>query len=87
MADNPEPVSMEEVTDPEALAAIRARRARCARHAAWVQAYAAEVWAKPGSESNGIKLSSNASLINELRSSRCHRVPVSQIGSAFDGAG
>ncbi len=36
--------------------------------------------------SNDIKLSSNALLINELRSSRCNRVTVSQIGSAFDGA-
>ena len=35
MVDNPEPLRMEEVTDPEELAAIRARRARFARNAAW----------------------------------------------------
>ena len=44
MADNPEPVIMEEVTDPEELAAIRARRARFERNAAWLQAHAAEVY-------------------------------------------
>ena len=46
MADNSEPVIMEEVTDPEELAAIRARRARFARNAAWVQAHASEVYTR-----------------------------------------
>jgi hypothetical protein len=46
MADNPEPLIMEEVTDPEELAAIRARRARFARNAAWLQAHAAEVYTR-----------------------------------------
>jgi len=36
---------------------------------------------------NGIKLSSKAPLINELRASRHDRVAVSRIGSAFDGVG
>ena len=36
---------------------------------------------------NGIKLSSNAPFINELRSSRCNRAAASGIGSAFNGAG
>ena len=46
MADNPEPLIMEEVTDPEELAAIRARRARFDRNAAWLQAHAAEVYTR-----------------------------------------
>lgn len=44
MADNPEPLIMEEVTEPEELAAIRARRARFERNAAWLQAHISEVY-------------------------------------------
>ncbi len=38
-------------------------------------------------DANGMKLSSNALLLNELRASRGDRVVVSRMGSAFDGAG
>jgi hypothetical protein len=46
MADNPEPLIMEEVTDPEELAASRARHARFDRNAAWFQAHVAEVYTR-----------------------------------------
>jgi hypothetical protein len=42
-----------------------------------------EVVLKP----NGVKLSSNAQLINEWRALRCHRVGGSWSGSVCDGAG
>jgi hypothetical protein len=42
---------------------------------------------KDGFQGNGIKLSSNTSLIHELRASHGDRVAVSRIGSALNGAG
>ena len=42
---------------------------------------------KSADDPNGMKLSSNAQLINELCDPRRHRVAVSWIGSVFDGAG
>jgi len=44
MADQLFPITMEEVTDPEELANIHARRARFERNAAWLQAHASEVY-------------------------------------------
>jgi hypothetical protein len=38
-------------------------------------------------EPNGMKLSSNTSLINKLPASQCDRAAVSRIGSALDDAG
>lgn len=46
MADHPDPLVLEEVTDPEELAKIRARRARFDRNAAWLQAHASEVYTR-----------------------------------------
>lgn len=46
MGDSRHQLSMEEVTDPEELAAIRARRARYERNAAWLQVHAAEVYTR-----------------------------------------
>ncbi len=44
MQDNQDRLVMEEVTDPEELANIHARRARFERNAAWLQAHASEVY-------------------------------------------
>ncbi len=43
--------------------------------------------AKVELDPNGIKLSSNTSLIHELRASHGDRVAVSRIGLALNGAG
>ena len=46
MQDHQNRLVMEEVTDPEELANIHARRARFERNAAWLQAHASEVYTR-----------------------------------------
>lgn len=46
MANQPFPMVMEEVTDPEELAKARAQRERFDRNSAWLQAHATEVYAR-----------------------------------------
>jgi hypothetical protein len=46
MANQPFPIVMEEVTDPEELAKARAQRERFDRNSAWLQAHAAEVYTR-----------------------------------------
>ena len=46
MTDKRPAIIMEEVTDPEELAKAQARWARCDRNAAWLQAHAAEIYAR-----------------------------------------
>ena len=46
MADQPSPITMEEVTDPEELAKARAQRERFDRNFAWFKAHAAEIFAR-----------------------------------------
>src|SRR2546425_10957334 len=46
MANQPFPMVMEEVTDPEELAKARAQRQRFDRNSAWLQAHATEVYAR-----------------------------------------
>ena len=46
MADQPSPITMEEVTDPEELAKARAQRQRFDRNFAWFKAHAAEIFAR-----------------------------------------
>lgn len=45
MAEQPFPITMEEVTDPEELAKARAQRERFDRNFAWFKAHAAEIFA------------------------------------------
>lgn len=44
MVDQPIPIVMEEVTDPEELAKARVRRERFDRNFAWFQSHAAEIF-------------------------------------------
>jgi hypothetical protein len=44
MADAHAALTLEEVTDPTAMAQAQAQGARCARNMAWLQAHAAEVY-------------------------------------------
>jgi hypothetical protein len=46
MTEKPAQIVMEEITDPEELAKARAQRARFDRNTAWLQAHAAEVYAR-----------------------------------------
>jgi len=46
MEDSSHKLIMEEVTDPEELAKMQARRKRYERNAAWLQAHAAEVYTR-----------------------------------------
>ena len=46
MRDSHHQLIMEEVTDPEELATIRARRERYERNAAWLQVHATEVYTR-----------------------------------------
>ena len=44
MADQPLPITMEEVTDPEELAKARTQRQRCDRNFVWFREHAAELF-------------------------------------------
>lgn len=46
MSNQQPPIVMEEVTNPEELAKARAQRQRFDRNSAWLQAHAAEVYAR-----------------------------------------
>ena len=46
MADQPFPITMEEVTDPEELVKARVQRERFDRNFAWFRTHAAEIFAR-----------------------------------------